>query len=144
MLIKPQDIEKGAQGFFKEFWKFAAKGNAVQLAVAVVLGTAFGAIVNSLVADIIMPLLSLLTNNVDFSSWAFAVREDVVISYGRLIQATINFLIVGLSIFLMFKLLSGVMRRIRKEEAEEPIVPTTAQEKLLSEIRDLLKDLKNK
>lgn len=144
MPLKPQGIEKRAEGFFKEFWKFAAKGNAVQLAVAVVLGTAFGAIVNSLVADIIMPLLSLATNNVDFTNWSYMLRPGVVIGYGHLLQATINFFVIGLSIFLMFKMLTGVMRRFRREEAEEPVVPTTAQEKLLSEIRDLLKDLKDK
>lgn len=146
MPIKVKDIEKGAQGFFTEFWKFAAKGNAVQLAVAVVLGNAFGAIVNSLVADIIMPLLSLATNNVDFSSWSYVLRPAagesaaLVIGYGKLLQSSINFLIIGLSIFLMFKLLSGVAARFRKAEAEEPAVPVSTQEKLLCEIRDLLKE----
>ena len=144
MPLKPQDIEKGAQGFFKEFWKFAAKGNAVQLAVAVVLGTAFGGIVNSLVGDILMPLLSLATNNVDFTTWSYTLRPDLVIGYGKLLQATINFLVIGLSIFLIFKMFSGVMRRFRREEAEEPIVPSNAQEKLLCEIRDLLKQMNTK
>jgi large conductance mechanosensitive channel len=137
-------IEEKAGGFFKEFWKFAAKGNAVQLAVAVVLGTAFGAIVNSLVADIIMPLLSLATNNVDFSMWSYTLREGVVIGYGRLIQASINFLVVGLSIFVIFKMFSGVAKRLRRKEAEEPAVAVTTEEKLLSEIRDLLKEQANK
>lgn len=144
MPIKPKDLEKKAGGFFKEFWKFAAKGNAVQLAVAVVLGTAFGAIVNSLVADILMPLLSLATNNVDFTTWSYTLRPDLVIGYGKLLQATINFLVIGLSIFLIFKMFSGVMRRFKKEEAEEPVVPSNAQEKLLCEIRDLLKEQSGK
>ncbi len=133
-------IEKKTEGFFKEFWKFAAKGNAVQLAVAVVLGTAFGAIVNSLVADILMPLLSLATNSVDFTTWSYSIRPGIVIAYGHLIQATVNFFVIGLSIFLIFKLFSGVMRRFSKEVAEEPVVPSNAQEKLLCEIRDLLKE----
>lgn len=130
----------------KEFWQFAAKGNAVQLAVAVVLGTAFGAIVNSLVADIIMPLISLMTGSVDFSSWAYELRPAVgetpalMIGYGHLIQASVNFLIIGLSIFLMFKLFSGVAARFRKAEAEAPAEPISTQEKLLGEIRDLLKE----
>lgn len=150
MPIKVTDIKKGTHGFFSEFWKFAAKGNAVQLAVAVVLGTAFGAIVNSLVADIIMPLLSFATNNVDFSSWSYVLRPAVgeapalVIGYGKLIQSGINFLIIGLSIFLMFKLLSGVAVRFRKQEEAEPPVPVSTQEKLLGEIRDLLKDQETK
>ncbi len=143
-------IEGKATGFFSEFWKFAAKGNAVQLAVAVVLGNAFGAIVNSIVADIIMPLLSLATNNVNFSEWAIMLRPAVgetpalVIGYGKLIQTGINFLIIGLSIFLMFKLLSGVAARFRKAEAEEPVVPVSTEEKLLCEIRDLLKEQNGK
>lgn len=135
-----------AGGFIKEFWQFAAKGNAVQLAVAVVLGTAFGAIVNSLVADIIMPVISLITGSVDFTSWGFTIRAAagdtpaLVIGYGKLLQSGINFLVVGLSIFLMFKLLSGVAVRFRKAEAEAPAEPVSTQEKLLSEIRDLLKE----
>ncbi len=150
MPLKRGNIERKAEGFFKEFWKFAAKGNAVQLAVAVVLGTAFGAIVNSLVADILMPLLSLATNNVDFTTWAYTIREAtvlngtttpaLVIGYGKLLQAAINFLVIGLSIFLIFKMFTGVMRRLRREEVEEPIEPTNTQEKLLCEIRDLLRE----
>ncbi len=142
MVLK--DFEQKTGGFFKEFWKFAAKGNAVQLAVAVVLGTSFGAIVNSLVGDILMPFLSLATNNVDFSAWSYTLRPGLVIGYGHLLQASINFLVIGLSIFLIFKLFSGVVRRFKKEEAEEPVVPSTAEEKLLCEIRDLLKEQNNK
>lgn len=150
MSVKPLGIDKKAEGFFKEFWAFAAKGNAVQLAVAVVLGAAFGAIVNSLVADIIMPLLSLLTGSVDFTSWGYTLRPAMgetpalVIGYGKLLQSAINFLIIGLSIFLMFKLLSGVAARFRKAEAEAPAEPVSTQEKLLGEIRDLLKEQSNK
>ena len=140
-------------GFFSEFWKFAAKGNAVQLAVAVVLGGAFGAIVNSLVTDIITPLLSLATNNVDFSKWGLVIRGEgieaatgayvppLIIGYGHLIQATLNFLVVGLSIFLIFKLMQGVIQRFQKQEAEAPPTPPVSnEEKLLTEIRDLLKE----
>ncbi|MCE9541365.1 large conductance mechanosensitive channel protein MscL [Candidatus Kaiserbacteria bacterium] len=150
-----QKIEEGAKGFFAEFWAFAAKGNAIQLAVAVVLGGAFGAIVNSLVTDIITPFLSLATNNVNFSAWGYTLRAAVTnpdgtitpavaVNYGHLLQATINFFVVGLSIFLIFKLFSGVIARLqKKEELEEqaaPPVPVSTQEKLLGEIRDLLKE----
>ena len=150
-----KDMER-VGGFFSEFWKFAAKGNAVQLAVAVVLGGAFGAIVNSLVTDIITPLLSLATNNVDFSKWGFVIRGEgfdaatggnippLIIGYGHLIQATLNFLVVGLSIFVIYKLFSGAVARLqRKAEQEEqaaPPVPISTEEKLLSEIRDILKE----
>jgi len=138
-------------GFFTEFWKFAAKGNALQLAIAVVIGGAFGAIVNSLVTDIITPLLSLLTNSVDISTWSYTIRPEqmiggkaegpLVIGYGKLLQATLNFLIVGLSIFILFKLFSGVVERFQKREAETPPSPPVSnEEKLLAEIRDLLKE----
>lgn len=139
------------EGFFSEFWKFAAKGNAIQLAVAVVIGGAFGAIVNSLVADIITPLISILTHNVDFSTWSYMIRPEsvvdgkteaaLVIGYGKLLQATLNFLIVGLSIFGLFKVFQGVLQRFQKQEAETPPAPPVSnEEKILCEIRDLLKE----
>ena len=150
-----RDMER-VGGFFSEFWKFAAKGNAVQLAVAVVLGGAFGAIVNSLVTDIITPILSLATNNVDFSKWGLVIRGEgteavtgayvpaLIIGYGHLIQAALNFFVVGLSIFIIYKLFSGAVARLqRKAEQEEqaaPPVPISTEEKLLSEIRDILKE----
>ena len=151
MNAKFRQFEQAAGGFFSEFWKFAAKGNAIQLAVAVVVGSAFGAIVNSLVADIITPFLSLATGNVNFSAWSFTLREAQVlngtttpalmVNYGHLLQATINFLIVGLSIFLIFKLLQGAVQRMQKKEAEKPAEPPTSnEEKLLTEIRDILRE----
>src|SRR3972149_3137264 len=128
--------EKRVGGFFSEFWKFAAKGNAVQLAVAVVLGGAVGAIVNSLVTDIIPPILSLATNNVDFSKWGLVIRGEgteavtgayvpaLIIGYGHLIQAALNFFVVGLSIFIIYKLFSGAVARLqRKAEQEEQAAP---------------------
>ncbi|HUO50304.1 MAG TPA: large conductance mechanosensitive channel protein MscL [Candidatus Paceibacterota bacterium] len=140
-------------GFFSEFWAFASKGNALQLAVAVVLGNAFGAIVNSLVNDIITPFISLGTNNVDFSHWGYTIRPAMqvgsttqpalVVGYGHLIQVTINFLVVGLSIFIVFKLFSNMLKRVQHRQDEEqkaaPPDPISTEEKLLSEIRDLLK-----
>src|SRR3989344_1612182 len=122
-----KDAEKRVGGFFSEFWKFAAKGNAVQLAVAVVLGGAFGAIVNSLVTDIITPLLSLATNNVDFSKWGLVIRGEgtdtvgatvspLIIGYGHLLQATPNFFVLGLSIFIIYKLMQGMIQRFQKRE----------------------------
>lgn len=156
--VKRSRVVRGAQGFFTEFWKFAAKGNAIQLAIAVVIGGAFGGIVNSLVTDIITPLLSILTGNVDFSTWAYTIRPErmvdgaldpaLVIGYGKLLQATLNFLIIGISIFLLFKLFSGVIERLRSRAEEEekaaPPEPVSTEEKLLSEIRDLLKEQTNR
>ena len=147
-------VAKSIGGFFSEFWTFAAKGNAIQLAIAVVLGGAFSAVVNSIVNNIITPFITLATHNVDFNSWGYTLRPSemlngtttpaVVVGYGPLIQAIINFLIVGLSIFIIYKLLSGAVKRMQhKEEAEQkaaPPDPVSTQEKLLSEIRDLLKE----
>jgi large conductance mechanosensitive channel len=137
-------------GFFSEFWAFAAKGNAIQLAIGVVLGGAFGAIVNSLVNNIITPFIQLATGTVNFNSWGYTLRPAmqtasgtttpaVVIGYGPLIQAIINFLIVGLSIFLIFKLMQSLIKSVqRKEASQPPAPPVSTEEKLLSEIRDLL------
>ena len=140
-------VGQKATGFFSEFWKFAAKGNAIQLAVAVVLGGAFGAIVNSLVADIITPFIAFLSGSVDVSEWAYAIPTDnseIVIGYGKLLQATLNFLIVGLAIFGIFKIFQGVINRFQRKEAEEPPVAVSTEEKLLCEIRDLLKESVNR
>lgn len=143
-------VARRVSGFFAEFWKFAAKGNAIQLAVAVVLGGAFGNVVNSLVADFITPLISLLTGNVNFNTLAYTIRPEsvingtttppLVIGYGHFIQVTLNFFIVGLAIFLIFKLFSRVIERFQKKEAEKPAEPPVSnEEKILVEIRDILK-----
>lgn len=155
MNARMKQIEQQVGGFFTEFWKFAAKGNAIQLAVAVVIGGAFGAIVNSLVTDIITPLISVLTGNVNFSTWAYELlpertvagdlRPPLVIGYGKLLQATLNFLIVGLSIFGLFKIFQGVLQRFQTQAAEEPPAPPLSnEEKILCEIRDLLKEQSEK
>src|SRR5437868_2771143 len=97
-------VEKKAGGFFSEFWKFAARGNVFDLAVAVILGNAFSAVVNALVSDIITPLLSLLTRNVNLNTFAYEIRArssdtpPVVLGYGHLLQVAVNFLIIALSI----------------------------------------------
>ncbi len=137
-----RQIEQRVEGFFSEFWKFASRGNAIQLAVAVVIGGAFGAIVNSLVADIITPFISLLTGSVDFSALSWTLRDEplLVVGYGKLLQAALNFIIVGLAIFGLFKLFQGVLLRFQTKEAEAPAAPPASnEEKLLTEIRDILK-----
>ena len=153
MAVKQRMSKVG--GFFSEFWAFAAKGNAIQLAIGVVLGASFGAIVTALVNDIITPFITLATHNVDFNSLGYTLRPAmtmngtttpaVVVGYGPLIQAVINFLIVGLSIFLMFKLFQGIVKRFQHQEAEKPVErAVSTEEKLLSEIRDLLKEQNEK
>jgi large conductance mechanosensitive channel len=131
------------RGFFAEFRSFAIKGNALELAVAVVVGTAFSGIVNSLVADIITPLLGLLTNNVDFKTLSLPIGPSLAIRYGAFAQAIFNFLVISLSIFFIFKILATARRKFfAREEKTLPPHEKPAQERLLEEIRDLLKEKK--
>ncbi|MFZ4835819.1 large-conductance mechanosensitive channel protein MscL [Rouxiella sp. Mn2063] len=129
--------------FMKEFREFAMRGNVVDLAVGVIIGAAFGKIVSSLVADIIMPPLGLLIGGVDFKSFELVLRDAqgtvpaVVMKYGVFIQNIFDFVIVALAIFCAIKLMNK-MRRKEDVEPEAPAKPT-AEETLLSEIRDLLK-----
>jgi large conductance mechanosensitive channel len=123
-------------GMLKEFKEFAMKGNVVDLAVGVVIGGAFGAIVSSLVGDIIMPLIGVMTGGVDFSGLSITVGK-AVIAYGKFIQATFTFIIIAFTLFMVIK----GMNATKKKEEEAPAAPAepSAQEKLLAEIRDLLK-----
>ncbi|HYF13395.1 MAG TPA: large conductance mechanosensitive channel protein MscL [Candidatus Paceibacterota bacterium] len=132
---------KRTRGIIDEFRSFAIKGNAFELAIAVVIGTAFTAIVNSLVADIITPVIAYLTGSVDLKSLSATVRPDLVIKYGTFLQAIFNFLLISLSIFIFFKIISGARKRIFREgEQAIPAHEKPAQERLLEEIRDLLKE----
>jgi len=120
----------------KEFKEFAIKGNVMDLAVGIVIGAAFGAIVNSLVADIIMPLIGIVMSGVDFKSLMVTVGAAKV-TYGNFIQAIINFIIIAFALFLVIKAVNST----RKKEAAVPAAPPAPsnEEKLLMEIRDLLK-----
>ncbi|MCP3738301.1 large conductance mechanosensitive channel protein MscL [Rossellomorea sp. BNER] len=120
----------------QEFKKFALKGNVLDLAVAVIIGAAFGKIVTSLVADIIMPLVGLLMGGINFSKLSFTVGNAVV-KYGAFIQSILDFLIIAFSIFMVVRFFN---RYKKKEEAQAPIVDN--KEVLLKEIRDLLKESK--
>jgi len=128
--------------FFQEFREFAFKGNVVDLAVAVVIGGAFGKIVTSLVNDIIMPLVGLLIGSINFSELAYTVQgasgEPVSLAYGMFIQNVIDFLIVAFFIFLTIK---GMNKFKRKKEEAPPAPPEPSKEELLlTEIRDILKE----
>ncbi|MFC5590099.1 large conductance mechanosensitive channel protein MscL [Sporosarcina soli] len=124
---------------WKEFKKFALKGNVVDLAVAVVIGAAFGKIVSSLVDNIIMPLVGLLLGGYDFSKLSIKVM-DAEIKYGVFIQNVVDFLIIAFTIFMAIRLLTKFKK---KEEAVEEVVPEIdTKEELLREIRDLLKEEK--
>ena len=121
----------------KELREFLLKGNVLDLAVAVVLGAAFGAIVTSLVNDIIMPLIGLILGGIDFASLSIQVGEATV-AYGLFLQAIVNFIIIGVSIFFVIKAANKLM--VEKEAAAEAAPPPGPSEEvqLLSQIRDLL------
>ncbi|EKY3120838.1 large-conductance mechanosensitive channel protein MscL [Cronobacter turicensis] len=130
--------------FFKEFREFAMRGNVVDLAVGVIIGAAFGKIVSSLVADIIMPPLGLLIGGIDFKQFALTLRPAVgdtpavIMHYGVFIQNVFDFIIVAFAIFLAIK----VINRLHQKKPKEAAGPSKEQV-LLTEIRDLLKEQNN-
>jgi large conductance mechanosensitive channel len=134
----------------KEFREFAMKGNVVDLAVAVIIGAAFGAIVSSLVGDIIMPIVGAVTGGLDFSNYftglsktvtannlADAKKQGAVLPWGNFLTLTLNFMIIAFVLFMVVRLMSKLKRR--DEAAPPPPPKPTRQEELLTEIRDLLK-----
>lgn len=121
--------------FLQEFKQFAIKGNVIDLAVAVVIGAAFGKIISSLVSGIIMPLIGLLLGGINIANRALTVG-DAVVKWGEFLQAVIDFTIISFSIFVAIKVISLV--RKEEEKKETP----TREETLLTEIRDLLKEKK--
>ena len=122
----------------KEFKGFLQQGNVVDLAVAVIIGGAFGAIVTSLVNDIVMPLVGVLLGGLDFSSLAIQVGA-ATIAYGHFIQAIVNFVIIGFVLFLVMR--SYNKMKVGEKEAEEAAPPApSGEEVLLGEIRDLIKE----
>ncbi|WP_276701551.1 large-conductance mechanosensitive channel protein MscL [Prevotella pallens] len=123
-------------GILKEFKEFAMRGNVMDMAVGVIIGGAFGKIVSSLVDDVIMPVIGVLTGGVDFSKLSLMVG-DAEVKYGMFIQNIIDFLIIAICIFSMIKVMNSISAK-KKEEPAAPAEPSN-EEKLLSEIRDLLK-----
>ncbi len=128
------------KGFIEEFKAFAVKGNVIDLAVAVVIGAAFGKIVSSLVDNIVMPLVGVLLGGVSFASLSVTVGEAVV-SYGMFIQSVLDFVIVALAIFMMVKMINkakSVASEPEEVTEEKPVEPSE-EVKLLREIRDGLR-----
>lgn len=143
--------------FFEEFKAFAMRGNVVDMAVGVVIGGAFGKITTSIVNDIIMPLISMLTGGVDFTQWKWVLKEavldaegavtaaEVAVNYGNLISIILDFIIIAFSVFCLVKGLNALHRKEEEPAPEpeaEPAPPTPTAEELLAEIRDLLKESK--
>lgn len=133
--------------FIQDFKAFALKGNVVDMAVGVIIGGAFGKIVTSIVNNIIMPPIGVLTGGVDFTDLKFIIKEAegeaeaVTLNYGQFIQDVVDFLIIAFCIFLMVKGIAALSRKKEEEKAAEPAPAPepSAEEKLLTEIRDLLK-----
>jgi len=130
-------------GMMQEFKKFAMRGNVVDMAVGIIIGGAFGKIVSSFVADVIMPPIGLLIGGVDFSKLAITVKAAVgdvaavTINYGKFIQTVLDFLIIAFAIFIVIK---GINSLKKKEEGAPATPPApTKEEVLLTEIRDILK-----
>ena len=134
--------------FVKEFKEFVMRGNVLDMAVGVVIGGAFGKIVSSLVADVMMPLISIITGGINFTHWKFVLKDavmdganivspEVSINYGMFIQVTFDFTIIAFAIFLVIK----AINKLKKKDVETPDAPETPSEDivLLTEIRDLLK-----
>jgi large conductance mechanosensitive channel len=130
----------------KEFKDFAVKGNVVDMAVGIIIGAAFGKIVSSFVGDVIMPPIGVLLGGVDFTNLALTVKEAsgdlpaVVISYGKFIQSVVDFTIIAFAIFIAVKAINSLKRK--EEESPQAPPEPPAQEVLLTEIRDLLKERK--
>ncbi|MGE3675649.1 MAG: large-conductance mechanosensitive channel protein MscL [Polyangiaceae bacterium] len=130
-------------GIVSEFKEFAVKGNVVDLAVGVIIGGAFGKIVSSFVADVVMPPLGVVTGGVNFSKLEYVLKAAegekaaVALKYGMFLQNIFDFLIIAIAVFLMVR----VINRVRRKEEAAPAAPPepSAEEKLLTEIRDLLK-----
>ena len=120
----------------KEFKEFAFKGNVLDMAVGVIVGGAFGKIVTSLVNDVIMPLFSLLLNNIKFTDLKIMLKGESAVMIGNFIQSLVDFVIIAISIFVFVKLINSFKKK-EEPKPEEPKGPST--EELLAEIRDLLK-----
>ena len=138
--------------FFAEFKTFINKGNVLGLAVGVIIGGAFSTITTSLTNDIIMPIVSIFLGGVDFTSMSVQLPSPFggdpeapnMLNYGNFIAAIINFVILALVVFFIVKAVNNAMDKAKKKEEEAPAAPPepSAEEKLLTEIRDLLKDQK--
>ena len=143
--------------FFEEFKTFAMRGNVIDMAVGVVIGGAFGKITTSIVNDLIMPLISMLTGGINFSEWKWVLKEavmaadgatvevaEVAVNYGNTIAIVLDFIIIAFAVFCMVKALNNLHKK-KEEPAPEPAPepepePAPTTEELLSEIRDLLKN----
>ena len=138
--------------FFEEFKKFAMRGNVIDLAVGVVIGGAFGKITTSIVNDIIMPVIGVLTGGLNFGDWKIVLKQavldaegavlnpEVAITFGNTISVILDFIIIAFAVFCLVRGINSLHRKKEEAPAAPPAPPEpSAEEKLLTEIRDLLK-----
>lgn len=136
----------------KEFKEFAMRGNVVDMAVGIIIGGAFGKIISSVVADVIMPPIGLLMGGVSFTDLKLVLKDPIIdavgkvttqavsINYGNFIQVTVDFLIIAMAIFMMIKAMNHMKKKEVPAPVEEVVIPPTKEEVLLGEIRDILKN----
>ncbi len=140
----------GKSKFLQDFKAFAMRGNVVDMAVGVIIGGAFGKIISSVVADIIMPPLGLIIGGVNFTDLKWEMKaaadgqEAVTLNYGNFLQTAFDFIIIAFSIFLFIKLITKLTHKKEEEPAPAPDPEPSKEEVLLTEIRDLLKQQNEK
>lgn len=146
-------MKKKTRGFIHEFKEFIARGNVMDMAVGVIIGGAFGKISTSLVNDIIMPLISMLTGGIDFTTWKWVLKAavldgagevvtpEVAVNFGLFLATILDFLIIAFAVFCLIKTLNAFHRKKAEPEPQpEPEPEPSAEERLLTEIRDILKE----
>ncbi len=132
------------KGFVHEFKEFIARGNVMDMAVGVIIGGAFGKISTSLVNDIIMPLLSMLTGGIDFTAWKWVLKEavgenpEVAVNFGVFLATILDFIVIAFAVFCVIKAINSFHKKKDEEAPPAPPAPSN-EEVLLTEIRDLLK-----
>ena len=141
-----KELSNKNKGFWSEFKTFIARGNVMDLAVGVIVGTAFTGIVTSLTNNILMPIIGVVIGGFDFSKLALNITvwgREVALNYGLFIQSTVDFLLTALCIFIIIKIMNKFTAKKEEEKKEEVKEPVKSDEvKLLEEIRDLLKENK--
>ena len=155
MALNVKEAGKKSVSFLQDFKAFAMKGNVMDMAVGVIIGGAFGKIVSSLVADVVMPLIGLIVGGVNFTDLKWVIRPEVLgengevlkaaatLNYGNFLQVTFDFLIIAFSIFAVIRVLGNLSRKKEAAPAPAPAPPVPSKEEvLLTEIRDLLKEKK--
>ncbi|MBP6868689.1 MAG: large conductance mechanosensitive channel protein MscL [Candidatus Pacebacteria bacterium] len=134
------------KSFFEEFKKFALRGNAIDLAVGVVIGAAFNSVTNSLVTNILTPPIGLMMGGIDFASLSIVLMDNAVLHYGLFLQALVNFIITAFALFLLVRFINKLVRLAREDAQKEgqPVENKTPELMVLEEIRDSLRGVEAK